>query len=83
MDYPRLLAIFEDAGEMHDTWEEWEASGKKVEERLKAQGHVVERVYIDPDTFPDWCRKAGVGIVGSARSRFSAETVAKKHGVRE
>lgn len=82
-DYPRLLTIFEDAHEMHDTWEEWEKAAKMVEERFKAEGYVVERVYIDPDTFPDWCRKAGVGIVASARSRFTGETVAKRHAVRE
>ena len=81
-DYPRLLTIFEDAHEMHDTWNEWEASARKVEERFKAEGYVVERVHIDPETFLDWCRRAGVGIVASSRSRFTAETVAKMHGVR-
>jgi hypothetical protein len=81
-DYPRLLKIFEDAHEMHDTWDEWEDSAKKVEKRFKAEGCVVERVFIDPETFPDWCRTAGVGVIASARSRFAAETVAKRHGVR-
>jgi len=78
-DYARLLTIFEDAQDMHDTWEEWEESAKKVEERLKGEQYVVERVNIDPDTFPDWCRRAGIGIVASARSRFAVETVANRH----
>jgi hypothetical protein len=78
-EYPRLLGIFEDAQEMHDTWEEWEQAAKKVENHLKAEGYVVERVHIDPDTFPAWCRSAGVRIVASARSRFTAETVANRH----
>jgi hypothetical protein len=82
-EYPRLLGIFEDAHEMHDTWKEWERSAKKVEERFKAEGYVVERVHIDPDTFPEWCRSADLGIVASARSRFTAEMVAKRHGARK
>jgi|SRR6266478_4136164 hypothetical protein len=82
-DYPSLLAIFDDAREMHETWEEWEESAKKVAERLKTEGYIIERVYIDPDTFPGWCRKAGLKITAAARSRFSAQTVAKLHRNRE
>jgi hypothetical protein len=82
-DYPRLLGIFEDAHEMPATWEEWEQAAKKVENRFKAEGYAVERVHIDPDTFPAWCRSAGVRIVASARSRFTAETVASRHAVRK
>jgi hypothetical protein len=78
-DYPRLLAIFEDANEMHDTWEEWQESAKKVEDHLKTEGYTVERIFIDPDTFPGWCRKAGVRINAKARSRFTAEAVGAKH----
>jgi hypothetical protein len=82
-DYPSLLAIFDDAHEMHETWEEWEESAKKVAERLKTEGRIIERVYIDPDTFPGWCREAGVKITGAARSKFAAQTVAKLHRNRE
>jgi hypothetical protein len=81
-DYPKLRAIFEDADEMHDTWEEWVESAMKVEERLKTEGFIVDRIRIHPDTFPEWCRNAGVRIIASARSKFTAEAVAKKHGIR-
>jgi hypothetical protein len=81
-DYPRLREIFEDAHEMHDTWEEWVESAKNVEERLKTEGFIVDRIHIHPDTFPEWCRKAGVRVIASARSRFTAEAVARKHGIR-
>jgi hypothetical protein len=78
-DYPRLLTIFEDAHEMHDTWEEWKKSAKEVEERLKTEGFVVERVSLDPDALSDWCRKEGVSITGKARSRFAAQMADKRH----
>ena len=77
--YPTLLGIFEDAQGLPATWEEWEMEAKKVEGRLKIEGFRVERTYLDPDAFSDWCRKEGVGMTGKARSRFTAQIVAKKH----
>jgi hypothetical protein len=78
-DYPMLLGLFEDAQKLPATWEEWETEARKVEERLKLEGFKVERAYLDPNAFSDWCRKEEVGMTGKARSRFTAETVAKRH----
>jgi hypothetical protein len=78
-DYPALLRIFEDSDKMHATWEEWLASAKQTEQRVKAQGQIAERINIDPDTFPDWCRKEGVGINREGRSKFVAVSMAAKY----
>jgi hypothetical protein len=79
-DYSTLLAIFEDGDQFARTWEEWEKGAKEAEQKFKADGYIVERVYIDPDTFADWCRQEGVRVAREGRSRFAGSVVAKKYG---
>ncbi len=78
-DYPSLLAIFEDADKMPRSWKEWLKGAEQTEQRAKALGQATERVYIDPDTFPDWCRHAGVGVDREGRHKFIATTLASKY----
>jgi hypothetical protein len=78
-DYPALLAIFEDAHKMPSTWKEWLKGAEQMEERAKGQGQTTERVYIDPDTFPDWCRREGVGVNREGCHKFNAVTLAAKY----
>jgi hypothetical protein len=51
----------------------------KMEKQVKAQGQNTERVYIDPDTFPDWCRREGVGVNREGRHKFVATAMAAKY----
>jgi hypothetical protein len=37
-------------------------------------------VYIDPDTFPEWCREEGVGVNREGRGKFAGDVVEKKYG---
>jgi hypothetical protein len=54
-DYPALLRISDDGDKMPWTWKGWLKIAEEMERGLKAYGHVVLRVHIDPNTFPDWC----------------------------
>jgi hypothetical protein len=78
-DYPTLLRIFKDANKMPRTWKEWHEGAEKMEKQVKAQGQNTERVYIDPDTFPDWCRREGVGVNREGRHKFVATAMAAKY----
>jgi hypothetical protein len=79
-DYTACRAIFVDGDQFFPTWEEWEQSAKKSEEEFKVQGYIVERAYIDPDTFADWCNRKGVDTGRQGRARFGAVFVAEKYG---
>jgi hypothetical protein len=79
-DYPALLSIFEDGDKFTRIWEEWEKGAKELEDRFKADGYIVERAYIDPDTFPDWCQREGVSVAREGRNKFAASFVAEKYG---
>ncbi len=78
-DYAALLAIFEDGHMLPRLWKEWEKRAKEGEEMLKAQGYIVERAYIDPDTFAGWCAREGVGTGRDGRMKFGAKFAAEKY----
>ena len=52
----------------------------QLEQGLKAYGHVVLRVYIDPTTFPDWCAAHGTSPGSAGRRKFVAAAVTERYG---
>ena len=79
-DYPALLTIFDDGKNMPPTWKEWLRIAEEMEQGLKAYGHVVLRVPIDPGTFPDWCAAHGVSPGSAGRKKFVAAAVTERFG---
>jgi hypothetical protein len=79
-DYAALLELFADGAKMPRTWSEWLKMAEEMERGLKAYGHVVMRVYIDPSTFPDWCTAHGTSPGGEGRKRFVAAAVIERYG---
>ena len=82
-DYSALLKIFPDGNKMPRTWKEWLKIAEEMEQGLKAYGHVVLRVHIDPNTFPDWCAAHGASPGADGRKRFVAAAVAERYGNQE
>jgi hypothetical protein len=78
-DYPALLELFNDR-KMPRLWKEWLKIAEEMERGLKAYGHVVMRVRIDPNTFPDWCAAHGASPDGEGRKKFVAAAVAERYG---
>jgi hypothetical protein len=79
-DYPALLKMFADSNRMPRTWKEWLKMAEEMERGLKAYGHVVMRVRIDPNTFPDWCAAHGTSPSAEGRKKFVAAAVAERYG---
>lgn len=79
-DYPALVKIFADGDRMPRTWAEWRKIAEEMESGLKAYGHVVMRVRIDPKTFPDWCAANGTSPGREGRKRFVAAAVEERYG---
>jgi hypothetical protein len=79
-DYPALLELFADGNKMPRTWSQWLKMAEEMERGLKAYGHVVMRVYIDPSTFADWCAAHGTSPGREARKRFVAAAVIERYG---
>ena len=79
-DYPSLLVVCEDSDGLPRTWKRFLEFSEEAERQFKADGYIVERAYIDPEAFPDWCRSNGVRANSNGRMRFAAVFTAQKHG---
>jgi hypothetical protein len=79
-DYPALLRLFDDGDTMPRTWNEWYKMAVEMESGLKAYGHPVMRVRIDPATFTDWCAAHGTTPGRQGRKLFVADAVLERYG---
>src|SRR5437764_1121087 len=76
-DYGAFVAIFEDAKDLPTTWDDFADLMKRAEQDWEAKGRNVQRVYIDPRTFPAWCKNKGYRVDAKARVRFAFEAVTR------
>jgi hypothetical protein len=79
-EYPELLKIFVDGDTMPNAWSEWLKMAEEMEQGLKAYGHVVMRVHIDPNTFPDWCASRSTSPGREGRKEFVTAAVKERYG---
>lgn len=79
-DYPALQKIFDDGPKLPPTWTAWLKIAEEMEQGLKAYGHVVFRVRIDPATFPAWCAAHGTTPGPQGRKKFIAAAVSERYG---
>jgi hypothetical protein len=80
VDYPAALRIFDDGNTMPRTWIEWRKIAEEMEKGLKAYGHPVMRVRINPATFPAWCTAHGTSPGRQGRKLFVAAAVKERYG---
>ena len=79
-DYQAALKIFGDGNTMPPTWPEWLKMAEEMEKGLKAYGHPVMRVRIDPAAFPAWCAAHGTTPGRQGRKAFVAAAVLDRYG---
>ena len=79
-DYPAALRVFEDGGTLPQNWKEWLRIAEEMEKGLKAYGHPVMRVRIDPAAFAAWCAAHGTTPGRQGRRLFVAEAVRERYG---
>jgi len=79
-DYTALLRISDDGNTMPRTWREWLKMAEEMEKGLKAYGHPVLRVRINPATFPAWCAAHGTTPGRQGRKLLVAAAVFDRYG---
>jgi hypothetical protein len=79
-DYPAALKVFDYGNALPRTYKEWLKMAVEMESGLKAYGHPVLRVRIDPATFPTWCAAHDVTTGRPGRKLFVAEAVKERYG---
>jgi len=53
---------------------------QEMEQGLKAYGHVVMRVHIEPNAFLAWCTAHGASTGSAGRKTFVAAAVTDRYG---
>jgi hypothetical protein len=71
--YAALLAIFDDAELLPPTYQDWLSRAEAKKAEVEADGDQVMKVFIDPETFPEWCAKKGVPKDAEARTQLALE----------
>lgn len=71
--YEELLGLFDDAHLLPPTYSSWltRAEAKKAE--VEAAGDQVIKVFIDPETFPQWCADKKLAKDANSRSQLAIE----------
>jgi hypothetical protein len=69
-DYRRILEIMTDREKLPVTFDKWQSQAEHAERQLKAQGHFIIRVHIDPEDFVAWCAANGLDIDAKGRMAF-------------
>jgi hypothetical protein len=78
-DWERLLTVFADADRLPASYEQWLARAEAKCLEYESDGAAVEKVIIDPETFPVWCRKRELKADAEARARFANDFVTVKY----
>lgn len=72
-DWDRLQEIFVDSHLLPKSYDDWLNRAEEMKEKVQNQGDAVIKVFIDPETFPEWCEKKGLQMDAEARSTLAIE----------
>lgn len=79
-DYPAAQRLFDDGNTLPRTWKEWLKIAEEMEKGLKAYGHPVMRVRVDPAAFAEWCAANSTTPGRQGRKLFVAAAVKERYG---
>ncbi len=71
--YQPLLALFDDAELLPPTYQDWLVRAEEKRTEVEAAGDQVLKVFIDPDTFSEWCEKKNLPRDANSRTELALE----------
>jgi hypothetical protein len=71
--YEQLLSIFDDAELLPPTYQAWLIRAEEKKAEVEAAGDQVMKVYIDPETFPEWCAQKGFPKDANSRTQLALD----------
>ncbi|MFH0784399.1 MAG: hypothetical protein V2B20_20920 [Pseudomonadota bacterium] len=76
--YQELLALFDDAELLPLTYADWLTRAEEKKAEVEAAGDQVMKVFIDPETFPEWCEKKNMPKDANSRAELALEVAQAK-----
>ncbi len=77
-DWEELLSLFSDSHLLPKTYADWLKRAEEKAEAVRNSGNTVIKVFIDPVTFPEWCRKKGIKCDAEARTQLAIDVATKQ-----
>ena len=75
--YEKLLPLWADRERFDPSFDKWLDAAERFLDKLRQSGQAFQKVYIDPDTFPEWCARRSLDLNAQARIDFASEFVAR------
>ena len=72
-DWQELRSYFTDAHLLPEKYEDWLIRAEEALANAQNDGIHVMKVFIDPETFPQWCEKKGCVPDANARTELAIE----------
>ncbi len=72
-DWETLRNLFTDSHLLPVSYADWLQRAEEMVTKVEASGDVALKVYIDPETFPAWCKEKGREMDGNARADLAIE----------
>lgn len=68
-----LKAMFVDGDMLPLSYSDWKTRAEAMKTEAEAAGDAVIKVYIDPETFPEWCKAKELPMNSEARAQLAIE----------
>lgn len=77
-DWDTLMGLFSDSNLLPPSYAEWLTRAEEMVEKVKEGGDLVIKVFIDPETFPTWCKDKGKEMDSNARAELAIEVATQQ-----
>lgn len=73
--WQELRDLFTDTNRLPTTFEQWEKMAEENLAKIKAEGDIPVKVFVEPDKFMQWCTMKKMQPDAEARTTFAIEVV--------
>ncbi len=77
-DWDTLMKLFTDSHLLPQSYADWLPRAEEMVKKVEGSGDVVMKVYIDPETFPAWCKEKGKEMDMHARTELAIEVATQQ-----
>lgn len=77
-DWETLIKLFSDSHLLPKSYGDWLARAEEMVKTVEGSGDVVIKVFIDPETFPAWCKEKNREMDSKARADLAIEVATEQ-----
>ena len=77
-DWDTLMELFPDSHLLPPSYTDWLGRAEEMVKQVEGSGDVVMKVFIDPETFPAWCKEQGREMNSEARAELAIQVAQQK-----